>query len=153
MFFYFFVFFITKHPVWIFMSMSISPEIAFQLGLPVATLHSLQVISFLIDKTRIWGTVSHPLSQMRENRRGHDYFDALTPKKKKAAKEIHNLWEALFARDNHNLRGGRDMDFIQFFQYLLSKILAIYVKAGNAALRVHFLSGGSFKCLRMLQLS
>lgn len=41
----------------------------------------------------------------------------------------------LFAWYNHNLWQGKDMNFIHFFLYLLSKILAIYVKA---ALRVLF---------------
>lgn len=40
--------------------------------------------------------------------------------------------------DKHILLGG-DKDFIHFSHYLLSKILAIYVKAGKTALRVHFL--------------
>lgn len=59
----------------------------------------------------------------------------------------------LFACDNHNLQKRKGYGFYLVFQYLLSKIFAIYVKAGKAALRVHFLSRDSFKCLKMLQLS
>ena len=62
--------FITKHPVRIFMSMSISPEIAFQLVCLWQHCTVLKSFSSLMDKTRIWGTVSHPSSQMRENQRG-----------------------------------------------------------------------------------
>ena len=111
-------------------------------GLPVATLHSLKVISSLIDKTRIWGTVSHPLSQMRKTGEGMA-ISMLWHKKKKHQKKSSNrgsqFMRGLFACDNHNLQGwGKRYGFYSAFQYLLSKILAIYVKAGKAALSVHF---------------
>lgn len=70
----FFFFFITKHPARIFMSVSISPEIAFQ---PTCLWqHHTVLKSFhLLDKTRMWGTVSHPWSQMRKTEEGmHGYF-------------------------------------------------------------------------------
>lgn len=60
--------------------------------LPVATLHSLKVISSL-DKTRIWGTVSHPLSQMRTE---EGMAISTLWHQQKDATEAHNLWEARF---------------------------------------------------------
>lgn len=60
--------------------------------LPVATLHSLKVISSL-DKTRIWGTVSHPLSQMRTE---EGMAISTLWHQQKDATEAHNLWEAPF---------------------------------------------------------
>ncbi len=70
-------------------------------GLPVATLHSLKVISSLIDKTRIWGTVSHPLSQMRKT--GDGMTISTLWHQKKAATEIHNLCEAFLISEREEI--------------------------------------------------
>lgn len=92
-------------------------------GLPVATLHSLKVISSLIDKTRIWGTVSHPLSQMRKTGEGMTISTRWL--QKSSNRDSQFMW-GLF-----NLREGRDMDFIQFFNIYRRKYWQYMWKQGK----------------------
>lgn len=114
----FFFFFITKHPARIFMSVSISPEIAFQ---PTCLWqHHTVLKSFhLLDKTRMWGTVSHPWSQMRKTEEGmHGYFYFLYfDTNKESSNRGSQFMKGLlfFAWYNHNLWQGKDMNFIHFF--------------------------------------
>lgn len=57
---------------------------------------------------------------------------------KKERTEILKFMRDLFLCDNNNLAGGKSYGFYSVFQYLLLKILAIYVKAAKSPLRVHF---------------
>lgn len=119
-FFFFFYYKAPREDIYVHVHFSWNGLLA---SLPVAALHSLKVISSLTDKTRIWETVSHPLSQMRKTGEGMAISTPWHQQKKtqKSSNRGSQFMRSLFACDNHNLQGGRDMDFIQFFNIYCQK--------------------------------